>query len=302
VPEIPDIEAYLEALRLRVAGQALQRIRLGNPFLLRTVDPPLGSASGRLVVRLERLGKRIVFVLEGDVFLVVHLMVAGRLQWKPAAAAMPKRYGLAAFDFASGTLLITEAGKKRRASLHLLVGRDALALLDPGGLEVKSASADEFGASVTRENHTLKRALTDPHILSGIGNAYSDEILHRAKLSPFKQTSGLTGEEMKRLYAATQAVLGEWTERLCAEARERFPEKVTAFRPDMAVHGRFGLPCPVCGTAVQRIAYADNECDYCPRCQTGGRILADRALSRLLKDAWPKTVEELEGRGHGRSG
>ncbi len=299
MPEIPDIEAYLEALRLRVAGEELQRIRLGNPFLLRTVDPPLDRASGRLVVGLERLGKRIVFALEGDVFLVVHLMVAGRLQWKPAAAAMPKRYGLAAFDFASGTLLVTEAGKKRRASLHLLVGRDALALLDPGGLEVMSASADEFGAAVTRENHTLKRALTDPHILSGIGNAYSDEILHRAKLSPFKQTSGLTDEEMSRFHDATQAVLGEWTERLRAEARECFPEKVTAFRPDMAVHGRFGLPCPVCGTAVQRIAYADNECDYCPRCQTGGKILADRALSRLLKDAWPKTVEELEGRGPG---
>lgn len=302
MPEIPDIEAYLEALRLRLSGRELQRIRLGNPFLLRTVDPPLSIVSGRLVVGLERLGKRIVFVLEGDVFLVLHLMVAGRLQWKPAAAAIPKRYGLAAFDFASGTLLVTEAGKKRRASLHLLVGRDTLARLDPGGLEVMSAPADQFGAALTRENHTLKRALTDPHILSGIGNAYSDEILHRAKLSPFKQTSGLTGEEMGRLHATTVAVLGEWTERLCAEARERFPEKVTAFRPDMAVHGRFGLPCPVCGTAIQRIAYADNECDYCPRCQTGGRILADRALSRLLKDAWPKTVEELEGRGPGRGG
>jgi len=297
VPEIPDIEAYLEALRQRVAGQELQRIRLGNPFLLRTVDPPLGSVSGRVVVGLERLGKRIVFVLEGDVFLVLHLMVAGRLQWKPAAAAIPKRYGLAAFDFASGALLITEAGKKRRASLHLIVGRDALALLDPGGLEVVGASGEEFRAALARENHTLKRALTDPRILSGIGNAYSDEILHRAKLSPFKHTSDLTDGEMSGLRDATLTVLGEWTERLCAEARERFPEKVTAFRPEMSVHGRFGLPCPVCGTAVQRIAYADNECDYCPRCQTGGRILADRALSRLLKDAWPKTVEELEARG-----
>lgn len=292
MPEIPDIEAYLEALRLRVTGQKFQRIRLGNPFLLRTVDPPLGMVSGRMVVGLERLGKRIVFVLEGDVFLVLHLMVAGRLQWKPAAAAIPKRYGLAAFDFASGTLLVTEAGKKRRASLHLIVGRDALARLDPGGLEVVGASADQFRAALARENHTLKRALTDPHILSGIGNAYSDEILHRAKLSPFKQTSALTGEEMSRLHEATQAVLGEWTERLCAEARERFPEKVTAFRPDMAVHGRFGLPCPVCGTAIQRIAYAETDCNYCPRCQTGGRILADRALSRLLKDAWPKRVSE----------
>jgi formamidopyrimidine-DNA glycosylase len=297
VPEIPDIEAYLEALRLRVAGQELQRIRLGNPFLLRTVDPPLDSMSGRTVVGLERLGKRIVFVLEGDVFLVLHLMVAGRLQWKPAAAAIPKRYGLAAFDFASGALLITEAGKKRRASLHLIVGRDALALLDPGGLEVVGASGEEFRAALARENHTLKRALTDPRILSGIGNAYSDEILHRAKLSPFKHTSDLTDGEISGLRDATLTVLGEWTERLCAEARERFPEKVTAFRPEMSVHGRFGLPCPVCGTAVQRIAYADNECDYCPRCQTGGRILADRALSRLLKDAWPKTVEELEARG-----
>ena len=215
---------------------------------------------------------------------------------------MPKRYGLAAFDFASGTLLVTEAGKKRRASLHLLAGREALARLDPGGLEVMSASADEFGAALTRENHTLKRALTDPHILSGIGNAYSDEILHRARCHRSSRRASLTGEEMNRLHAATRAVLGEWTERLCAEARERFPEKVTAFRADMAVHGRFGLPCPACGTAVQRIAYADNECDYCPRCQTGGRILADRALSRLLKDAWPKTVEELEGRGTGRGG
>jgi len=297
VPEIPDIEAYLEALRLRVLDRELQRIRLGNPFLLRTVDPALGVASGRLVLGLERLGKRIVIALEGEVFLVLHLMVAGRLQWKPAAAAMPKGYGLAAFDFASGTLLITEAGKKRRASLHVIAGRDALALLDPGGLEVMSASVDQFRTALAGGNHTLKRALTDPHILSGIGNAYSDEILHRAQLSPFKQTSGMTGEEMGRLYAATVAVLGEWTERLRAEARERFPEKVTAFRPDMAVHGRFGLPCPVCGTTIQRIAYADNECDYCPRCQTDGRILADRALSRLLKDAWPKTVQELEARG-----
>ena len=302
MPEIPDIEAYLEALRLRVVGQELQRIRLGTPFLLRTVDPPLSAVSGRGVVELERLGKRIVLVLDGDLFLVLHLMVAGRLQWKPAAAPMPKSYGLAAFDFAPGTLLITEAGKKRRASLHLIAGRDALAKLDPGGLEVMNASAGQFRVALAHENHTLKRALTDPHILSGIGNAYSDEILHRAKLSPLKHTRGLTDEETSRLQAATVTVLGEWTERLCAEARERFPEKVTAFRPDMAVHGRFGLPCPECGTAIQRIAYADNECDYCPRCQTGGRILADRALSRLLKDAWPRTVEELEARGPRRGG
>jgi formamidopyrimidine-DNA glycosylase len=296
MPEIPDIEAYIEALRPRIVNAQLQDVRLGHPFLLRTVDPPLSDARGRRVEGVERLGKRIVLHLDGDLFLVVHLMVAGRLQWKPPGTTISKGYGLAAFDFPEGTLLVTEAGKKRRASLHVVRGRDALAELDPGGLEVLQADALAFREALVRQNHTVKRALTDPHILSGIGNAYSDEILHRAKLSPFKQTRSLTDEEMDRLHEATLATLTEWTDRLREEAREGFPEKVTAFRPGMAVHGRFGLPCPVCGTAIQRIAYAENEADYCPRCQTEGRLLADRSLSRLLKGDWPRTIEELEGR------
>ena len=300
MPELPDVEAYIEALRARVVGQELVGIRLANPFLLRTVDPPLSSAHGRTVVSIQRLGKRIVLELEGDLFLVVHLMIAGRFHLKTAGAPVPRGYGLAAFDFPTSTLLLTEAGKKRRASLHVVQGRAALAELDPGGIEVLGSTVGQFRDALVRENHTLKRALTDPSILSGIGNAYSDEILHRAGLSPFKQTQDIGQEEMERLHAATLAVLSEWTDRLTAEARAAFPEKVTAFRPEMAVHGRYGQPCPTCGTPVQRIVYAQNEMCYCPRCQTGGRVLADRALSRLLKDAWPRTVDELETRPPGR--
>jgi formamidopyrimidine-DNA glycosylase len=297
MPEIPDIEAYLEALRSRVVGERLLGLRLAHPFLLRTACPLPEQAEGREVLGVSRLGKRLVFELEEELFLVMHLMIAGRLHWKPPAAAIPRGRGLAAFDFAGGSLILTEAGSKRRASLHILQGREALAGLDPGGLEVFQAGPGDLEAALTRQNHTLKRALTDPHILSGIGNAYSDEILHRARLSPFKLTQTLSPEELTRLRDSIVAVLREWTERLREEAREAFPEKVTAFRSGMAVHGRFRQPCPVCGTSIQRIAYADNEANYCPVCQTEGRLLADRALSRLLKGDWPKTVEELESRG-----
>jgi formamidopyrimidine-DNA glycosylase len=298
MPELPDIEAYLEALRPRVLGHSLLGVRLASPFLLRTVDPPLGALAGRRVGGITRLGKRIVFELGSaadspPLLLVLHLMVAGRLHWKPPGAAIPRGSGVAAFDFATGTLILTEAGKKHRASLHVLEGRETLAVMDPGGLEVLGSSPAAFGEALRRENHTLKRALTDPAIVSGIGNAYSDEILHRARLSPFKQTRALDESEIRRLHEAAVAVLSEWTERLRAAAREMFPEKVTAFRPDMAVHGRFGAPCPVCGTAIRRIVYSENECDYCPVCQTEGRILADRSLSRLLRDDWPRNVEEM---------
>jgi formamidopyrimidine-DNA glycosylase len=294
MPEIPDIEAYLEALRTRILGERLLGIRLLNPFILRSVDPPLAAVCGARVERLERLGKRIVIELDGSYFLVLHLMIAGRLHWKAPGAKVAQGSGLAALDFANGTLVVTEAGKKRRASLRLVRGREALAELTQGGLEVTEASPQEFRAALRSENHTLKRALTDARILSGIGNAYSDEILHRAGLSPLKQTRNLDDAELDALHAAAVSVLGEWTARLRAEARQAFPEKVTAFRKDMAVHGRFGSPCPVCGTKVEHIVYAENECDYCPRCQTEGRILADRSLSRLLKADWPRTVEELE--------
>jgi formamidopyrimidine-DNA glycosylase len=304
MPEMPDIEAYIEALRPRVLEQTLQGVRLRSAFLLRTVAPPLAAIAGGQVRGVTRLGKRIVFEVAPLVpapgeeavswFLVLHLMIAGRLHWRGAGAVVPTGSGLAAFDFPSGTLLLTEAGTKRRASLHLVTCRDALAQLDPGGLEVLDAGPAEFDAALRRENHTLKRALTDPRILSGIGNAYSDEILHRARLSPFKMTQALSGDDMERLYTATVAILSEWTERLKAEARQGFPEHVTAFRPDMAVHGRFGAVCPVCGEAIQRIVYADNECDYCPRCQTEGRVLADRSLSRLLRDDWPRRAAGLE--------
>jgi formamidopyrimidine-DNA glycosylase len=290
MPELPDIEAYLEALRPRVIGERLLAVRLLNPFLLRTFDPPLDAVRGGTVEGVSRLGKRIVLEMavpgaDMQHYLVIHLMIAGRLHWKPAT----NRGGtLAVFEFSSGTLSLTEAGSKRRASLHLVRGPDALAALDPGGIDVFSVSPEEFAAALRRENRTLKRALTDPRLLSGIGNAYSDEILHRACLSPLKLTQSLSDEEIGRLRAAAGTVLGEWTDRLKGEARESFPEKVTAFRPDMAVHGKFGSACPVCGQAVQRIVYVDNECDYCPGCQTGGRILADRSLSRLLKDDWPR--------------
>jgi formamidopyrimidine-DNA glycosylase len=307
MPELPDIEAYAEALRVRVAGQVLLGVRLKNPFVLRTVDPPLTDVAGGTVTGVSRLGKRLVLEirregLDPSYFLVIHLMIAGRLQWRPAPlpagaeppprpaarAAPPRGHVLAVFEFSCGILSLTEAGSKRRASLRLLQGRDALAELDPGGIEVASSSTGEFAQTLRRENRTLKRALTDPRLVSGIGNAYSDEILHRARLSPLRLTRSLSDEEMARLHQAAVAVLGEWTERLTAEARGWFPEKVTAFRPGMAVHGKFGSDCPVCGTRIQRIVYADNECDYCPGCQTGGKILADRSLSRLLKDDWPR--------------
>jgi formamidopyrimidine-DNA glycosylase len=296
MPELPDVVVYLECLRPRVVGRPLVKVRLASPFLLRTVDPPPESAEGKTVRGLRRLGKRIVFELEDELFLVLHLMIAGRLRWKAPGAKPPGRVGLAAFDFPGGTLLLTEAGTKKRASLHVVRGEDRLAEHQPGGLEVLEADADAFRAALRRENHTLKRALTGPHLFSGIGNAYSDEILHRAALSPLTWTSRLSDDEAGRLFEATRAVLGEWLGRLRAEAGDGFPEKVTAFRAGMAVHGRFGQPCPACGTAVQRIVYAENETNYCPRCQTGGRVLADRSLSRLLKGDWPRSVEEWEAR------
>jgi formamidopyrimidine-DNA glycosylase len=296
MPELPDILLYLHALAPRIVGQPIGGIRLASPFLLRSVDPPLSSAVGHRVLGLQRLGKRIVIELDQELFLVFHLMIAGRFRWKPAGTKVPGKVGLLALDFPSGTLILTEAGTKRQASLHLVHGRDRLAAHDPGGLEVLDASLPAFATALQRENHTLKRALTDPHLFSGIGNAYSDEILHAARLSPFKQTAGLTDEEIRRLFEAARATLSEWIARLKSETGEHFPEKVTAFRPDMAVHGRYGKPCPVCGSPIQRIVYAANEANYCAACQTGGRLLADRSLSRLLKEDWPKTVEELERR------
>ncbi|HSE62555.1 MAG TPA: DNA-formamidopyrimidine glycosylase family protein [Thermoanaerobaculia bacterium] len=296
MPELPDIAAYLVALEPRVVGQPLVSLRLASPFLLRSVDPPPREAEGREVVGLRRLGKRIVFDLEGDVHLVLHLMIAGRLHWKTAAASLATRTSLAAFDFPGGTLLLTEAGSKKRASLHVVRGEAGVAEHSRGGLEVLDSSAESFRAALTRESHTLKRALTDPRLFSGIGNAYSDEILHRARLSPAKLTRRLAEEEIAAVDRATREVLGEWTDRLTAQARRSFPEKVTAFREGMAVHGRHGKPCPVCGSKVQRIVYAANESNYCPTCQTGGKLLADRALSQLLKGDWPKTLEELEER------
>jgi formamidopyrimidine-DNA glycosylase len=296
MPELPDIVVYLEALAPRVVGQRLERVRLASPFLLRSVTPPLASAEGRSVVGLRRLGKRIVLALEGDLFLVLHLMVAGRLRWRPPGATVAKKVGLAAFDFPTGTLLLTEASPKKRASLYLVAGEHGLAAHDRGGLEVLDATPEAFHAALVAETHTLKRALTDPRILSGIGNAYSDEILHRARLSPFKRTTDLAPGETAALLAATKEVLGEWIARLREETGDGFPEKVTAFRPQMAVHGRYGQACPRCGTPVQRILYAENEANYCPTCQTGGRLLADRVLSQLMKKDWPKTLEELEER------
>ena len=291
MPELPDVTVYIEALERRVRGKRLERVKLLNPFILRTAVPPISQAEGKRVTGIRRVGKRIVLELEGPLYLVLHLMIAGRLRWLEPKERPPGRITLAILEFENGTLAFTEAGTKRRASLHLL---STLAGLDPGGAEVFAIDAAEFAARLRRENHTVKRALTDPHLFSGIGNAYSDEILHRAKLSPIAMTAKLTDEEVERLYTATRDTLSDWTTRLRAEAAGGFPEKVTAFREGMAVHGRYGKPCPVCGAPVQRIVFAENETNYCPRCQTGGRILADRALSRLLKKSWPRTLDELE--------
>ena len=294
MPELPDITAYLTALAPRVVGQPLEQIRIASPLLLRTAVPPIGSFEGKTVRGLRRIGKRIVFVFDDELFLVLHLMIAGRLHWRVRDAKLGGRNNLAAFDFSGGSLVVTEAGTKRRASLHAVQGEQALAELDPGGADVLALSEAEFTAALHAENHTLKRALTDPRVFSGIGNAYSDEILHAAQLSPLAQTRKLTPEELKRLYIATRETLQLWIGRFNAEAEKTFPEKVTAFRPEMAVHGRFNLPCPRCGAPVQRIRYADNETNYCPVCQTGGKVLADRSLSRLLGADWPRTLDELE--------
>jgi formamidopyrimidine-DNA glycosylase len=299
MPELPDVELYVHALRSRVVGSRIDRVRIGNPFIVRTYDPPIEAVEGAAILGIDRMGKRLVWSLAGDLFMVVHLMIAGRFRWRDPGAAIPGKIGLAAFDFVSGTLLLTEAGSKRQAAIHLVRGRTALTSHDPGGLEVLTADLSTFAARVTAVNHTLKRALTDPHILSGIGNAYSDEILHGARLSPMMLTASLTDEQIERLFHATRETLVIWTERLRAEAGGNFPEKVTAFRPDMAVHGKFGKPCPLCGEAVQRIVYATNEANYCARCQTGGRLLSDRALSRLLRQDWPRTLEDMERRRSG---
>jgi formamidopyrimidine-DNA glycosylase len=295
MPELPDVLAYLSALEPRVVGKRLESVRLGSPFLLRSVSPPLSDAEGRRVVGLRRIGKRLVFELEGDLFLVLHLMIAGRLHWRGKSARVGGRNALAAFDFEDGTLVLTEAGSKRRASLHL-VTKGGLAEFERGGVEVLESDLAAFRSALTRENHTVKRALTDPRLFSGIGNAYSDEILHRARLSPVRWTSRLTEAEIERLWQASCETLREWTGRLVSEAKARFPEKVTAFREGMAVHGRFREPCPVCGSPIQRIVYAENEANYCAVCQTEGKLLADRALSRLLRGDWPKTLDELEER------
>jgi formamidopyrimidine-DNA glycosylase len=301
MPELPDITLYIECLRERVQGAVLERVRLASPFLLRTAVPPLTAAHGRKVEGFSRIGKRIVFEMGDELYLVLHLMIAGRLRFREAGAPIHKKLGLCAFDFASGSLMLTEASSKKRASLHVISGKAALAAMDPGGIDVMACSVAEFSAALKRENHTIKRSLTDPRILSGIGNAYSDEILHRAKMSPIRMTQKMTPEEYKRLHKATRAVLKEWIVRLRGElAPGAFPEHVTAFRKEMAVHGRYGEPCPVCGAKVQRIAYADNETNYCAQCQTEGKLLADRSLSRLLKDDWPRTLAELEERALAR--
>jgi formamidopyrimidine-DNA glycosylase len=294
MPELPDIAAYIKALEARVIGQPLTRVRLASPFLLRTVEPPLAEAEGRPVRELRRIGKRIAVGVDGDLWLVLHLMIAGRLHWRQPGAKLGGRQNLAAFDFPNGSLVLTEAGSKRRASLHVLTGEQGLHSVDPGGIEIFASDLRAFRAALTAENHTLKRALTDPRLVSGIGNAYSDEILHAARLSPVTLTQKLGEQDWDRLFAATRETLQTWIDRLCKEADSGFPEKVTAFRPGMAVHGRFGQPCPRCGEKIQRIRYADNETNYCVRCQTGGRLLADRSLSRLLGSDWPRTMEELE--------
>jgi formamidopyrimidine-DNA glycosylase len=301
MPELPDIAAYITALEARILGQPLERVRLTSIFLLRTVDPPLASVEGRTVTALRRIGKRIAIGLEdkdGGLWLVLHLMIAGRLHWKPAGAKLAGRNALLAFDFPTGSLTLTEAGSKRRASLYVLRGEAALHAIDPGGVEIFSTDLPGFRAALTAENRTLKRALTDPRLISGVGNAYSDEILHAAQLSPITLTHKLKPEEWERLFTATRSTLSSWTDRLLAEANKSFPEHVTAFRPDFAVHGRFNLPCPRCGQKIQRIRYADNETNYCAHCQTGGKVLADRSLSRLLGSDWPRTLDELEALKH----
>jgi formamidopyrimidine-DNA glycosylase len=294
MPELPDISAYITALESRIVDQTLERVRLGSVFLLRSVDPPLSAAEGKTVRKLRRIGKRIAIGVDDNIWLVLHLMIAGRLHWKSAGAKLAGRNTLAAFDFPNGSLVLTEAGSKRRASLYVVRGEEALQGMDPGGVEVFETDLDGFRAALTAENRTLKRALTDPRLISGLGNAYSDEILHAAQLSPVTLTQKLNPEQWERLFTATRSVLTQWMERLGAEAEKVFPGKVTAFRPEMAVHGRFNLPCPRCGEKVQRIRYADNETNYCARCQTGGKVLADRSLSRLLGSDWPRTLDELE--------
>ena len=296
MPELPDVLLYLHALRPRIVGRRVTGARLASPFLLRSIDPPLSVIEGRTIADLHRLGKRIVIEAEGDVFLVIHLMIAGRFRWKEVGARIPGKVGLFALDFEHGTLVLTEAGTKRRASLHVVQGREVLSQHDRGGLEIFDADVTVFKDRLLRENHTLKRALTDPHLFSGIGNAYSDEILHAARLSPFRQTGSLTDDEVRRLFEATRVTLAQWVSRLQAEAGDAFPDKVTAFREGMAVHGRYRQPCPDCGAPVQRVVYASNEANYCANCQTGGRLLADRSLSRLLREDWPRTLEELERR------
>ncbi len=293
MPELPDITAYLTALEPRILGRTLERVRLQSVFVLRTADPPITAVEGRTVCELRRIGKRIAVGVEGDLWLVIHLMIAGRLHWRPPKAKLSGRQGLLALDFSDGSLVLTEAGSKRRASLHILSGEQALHEIDPGGIEILPSDLDAFRAALTAENRTLKRALTDPRLVSGVGNAYSDEILHAAQLSPIVLTHKLKPEEWERLFAATRSTLSLWIARLSSEARRKFPEGVTAFRPEMTVHGRYGQPCPRCGAAIQRIRYADNETNYCPRCQTESRILADRSLSRLLKDDWPRHLDEL---------
>jgi formamidopyrimidine-DNA glycosylase len=294
MPELPDITAYIAAIEARVLGQPLAQVRIASAFLLRTAKPAVSEAEGKTVRAVRRIGKRIAIGVDGDIWLVLHLMIAGRLHWRAAGAKLAGRNALAAFDFPNGSLTLTEAGSKRRASLHLVAGEAQLDAMDPGGIEVFSSDLEGFRKALTAENRTLKRALTDPRIVSGIGNAYSDEILHAARLSPVTLTHKLSAEEWQRLYDATRQTLQQWMDRMLAEAKAAFPEKVTAFRPEMAVHGRFGLPCPRCGSPVQRIRYADNETDYCAVCQTGGRVLADRSLSRLMKSDWPRTLDELE--------
>jgi formamidopyrimidine-DNA glycosylase len=294
MPELPDISAYITALESRIVGEPIQQVRLASPFLLRTVDPPLAGVEGKKVRELRRVGKRIAIGVDGDLWLVLHLMIAGRLHWRDAEAKLAGRNQLAAFDFPNGSLVLTEAGAKRRASLHVFRGEEGLREIDPGGIDVFASDLAAFQAALTAENRTLKRALTDPRILSGIGNAYSDEILHAAQLSPITLTRKLNSSEWERLFTATRSILEKWIDQLGSEAQAKFPEKVTAFRKDMAVHGKFGQPCPRCGDKIQRIRYADNETDYCARCQTGGKVLADRGLSRLLGSDWPRTLDELE--------